>query len=1049
MKAKIVLALIGSLLASAVSPSQPANATDSAAAASATGTITGRVQNVATGQYLNNARVSLQGTTQVVFTDSFGEYTLVGVRSGPVVLDVFYTDLDPAQVPLTVVAGRTITRDVTLTSVARYGKDASAVRLDAFVVTSDRETDAQAIATNEQRFAPNLKNVMSTDSLGDVYGSSVGEFLKFMPGVLGELDDSQVIGVSVRGIGAGMTNVTADGVPSSNMWVGPTRNVDLRSMALNDVSRIEVTKVPTPAIPADSLGGSVNLVAKSALERSGLSFRYSLNFVGIHENLTLKKTPHSYLDRKDYNVHPGLNLDFTWPVTKTFGIVLTGMTTRFYNEKHFSRTTWANTGTGGNLAGVSITNPYLQQYLLQGGPQFLTRNTLSLKADWKVAPHSVLSLGQTINRSTSWVGTYQMVWNAGNNGTPTLATGAAATFGPDFTRGALGRGAITTQGADQRLDQTTDNTNLTYRYDDGRWKAEAGVSRSASGFKRRYTDAGFFMRTFATNNRPIRVNFLNVGPDKPEAIEVYDGDNQRFDWHDLSNYMGTTAQNMPAKNRGQYHSAYVNLRRRLDWFSFPAAVQAGGSKRVQMQDTTQENENLTFRGPDGNTPGASMAPYAMQVYRNMDDHYGISGIQWVSTRRAWEASQRNPLLYTKTLAQQFAELNAAIDGYEYIEETVNAAYLQAEAGFFKNRLRVLGGVRFEQTVDDGQGGFTDADAVWQRDARGNYVRNAAGQRMRRPEAGAVNSLEQIALTRRWRGARGHREYDGSYPSLHFNFDATDHFLLRAAYARTYGRPNFSDLIPRVVATPADINLNDPTPLTGRGTLSIRNTALKPWTANNYDLSAEYYTKQGGLFSAGLFMKDITNFFGNASRLATQADLAELGLDPEYLDWNIVTKFNMGDTRIKGAEINCKQSLRGLGRWGSYFTVFVNFTRLRFGGNPSGSFTSFIPRSGNWGATFSSKRIAVTARWNYRCLDKRGPQTAFGSDGFQYYKARTNLDLNASYQLTPRLSLAASVNNLFNVPHTVLNYGSQTPTYARQFQTGEFGVGLAVGLRGSF
>jgi TonB-dependent receptor len=1047
MKKKSPLALLGIWLGLTITAGPSANAADSSVS---TGTITGRVQNIVTGQYLNNARVSIKGTAQTVFTDNFGGYTLVGVRSGPAVLEVFYTDLDLAQIPLNVGAGSTVTRDVGLTSVARYGKDADAVKLDPFVVTSDRETDAQAIATNEQRFAPNIKNVMATDSLGDVYGSSVGEFLKFMPGVIGEMDDSQVVGVSVRGIGGGMTAVTVDGVPSSNMWVGPTRNVDLRSMALNDVSRIEVTKVPTPSSPADSLGGSVNMVGKSAFERSAMEFRYSVNLVGIHENLTLKKTPHSYLDRKDYNVHPGFNFDFTWPITKTFGIVLTGMTTRFYNEKHFSRNTWANTGTGTNLSSASISNPYLQQYLLQGGPQFLTRNTLSLKADWKVTAHSVLSLGQTINRSTSWVGTYQMVWNASTNGTPTAATGVAATFAPTFTRGATGRGAMTTQGADQRLDQTTDNTNLTYRYDDGWWKLEAGLSRSASGFKRRYADAGFFLRALATNNRPIRINFLNIGPDKPGTIEVFDDNNQPFVWGELSNYIGTTALSQPAANRAQYNTGYLNLRRRFDFLPFPTALQVGGSKRVQTSDTTQRTESVTFSGPDGRSGAtASMAPYAMQVYKDMDDHFGFHGIQWLSTRRAWEAYQSNPLLYTKTLAQQFADLNAAIDGYEFIEETVNAAYLQAEAGLFRNRLHVLGGVRFEQTVDDGQGGFTDADAVWQRDARGNYIRNAAGARIRKPEAGAVNSPEQIAVTRRWRGALAHRTYDGYYPSLHLTFDATEDVLVRAAYARTYGRPAFSDIIPRVVATPADLEPNDPTPITGRGTLSIRNTALIPWTADNFDLSAEYYTPQGGLFSAGVFRKDITNFFGSSSRIAKEADIAALGLDPDYLDWNIVTKFNAGDARITGAEINFKHSLRALGRWGSYFTVFANFTKLNLSGNPSASFTSFIPKSGNWGGTFSSKRFTMTARWNYRGLEKLSQAAAFGSDGYQYFKARTKIDLNASYQLTRKLSLVANVNNLLNEPNTNLIYGSQTPAYARQFQKGEFGIGLAVGLRGKF
>ena len=54
------------------------------ATAQSTGSIRGRVLNVATGQYLNNARVTLKGTDHTVFTSRDGSYILV---NGPVVKD--------------------------------------------------------------------------------------------------------------------------------------------------------------------------------------------------------------------------------------------------------------------------------------------------------------------------------------------------------------------------------------------------------------------------------------------------------------------------------------------------------------------------------------------------------------------------------------------------------------------------------------------------------------------------------------------------------------------------------------------------------------------------------------------------------------------------------------------------------------------------------------------------------------------------------------------------------------------------------------------------
>ncbi|MBL9209269.1 MAG: carboxypeptidase regulatory-like domain-containing protein, partial [Opitutaceae bacterium] len=77
---------------------------DSVAARStpaAAGSITGRVQNAVIGRYLPNARIAVKGTDLVALTDEFGAYRLSAVPAGPVVLEVYYTGLDPQQVALT------------------------------------------------------------------------------------------------------------------------------------------------------------------------------------------------------------------------------------------------------------------------------------------------------------------------------------------------------------------------------------------------------------------------------------------------------------------------------------------------------------------------------------------------------------------------------------------------------------------------------------------------------------------------------------------------------------------------------------------------------------------------------------------------------------------------------------------------------------------------------------------------------------------------------------------------------------------------------------
>jgi len=233
-------------------------------------------------------------------------------------------------------------------------------------------------------------------------------------------------------------------------------------------------------------------------------------------------------------------------------------------------------------------------------------------------------------------------------------------------------------------------------------------------------------------------------------------------------------------------------------------------------------------------------------------------------------------------------------------------------------------------------------------------------------------MEETRLTRRERAYTAQRSYDGYYPSIHLTHTLLENLQVRLAWARTFGRPDFPDIIPTATIQETDLatgELNDPS--VARGDITVTNTGLKPWTANNYDLSIEYYTPQGGTISAGVFRKDIADFFGDKVVVATEEDLAALDLDSRYLGWNLTTKFNSGDARISGVELSVQQSLRSLGLWGRHFSVFANATKLRLRGDPHASFASFVPEVANWGIQFNWKRLTLMPRWNYRPRIDRG------------------------------------------------------------------------------
>lgn len=1042
-----LLAVLFLLLAPAAVPSLRAQAP----ATAATGTVTGRVQNADNGRFLNNARVAVRGTDRVAFTDESGTYRLTGLPAGPVTLDVFYTGLVPQPVAVEVPPQGVAERHVDLRGTPDPAAGGGAIRLDAFRVSTSRETNSDAIAINEQRFAPNVKNVIAADAFGEVTDGNVGEFLKFLPGITAEYDaesGSSVSSVAVRGFPTSMAVVSGDGMQMANTGnpQGSSRVFQFTQVSMNNIARLEVTKSPTPSTPADSMSGSINLVSKSSFERKTAQLRYSASLTGNQHHLSLREQPHTP-DRNVQMVRPSASFDYTLPVTRNFGLVVTGQTQNRYMWQQLALKAYNATAAG---TGASYAKPFLQQFQLPASPRLNSRTSAGLRADWRVSTNGVLSVNFEGGRFVSDRSSTSAAFDTGTSATPTVAGGVPLTYGDSFTSGATGRGSVSLMGlhASVRHQLDTRAGTTRYRLDNGDWRVEAGLGYSFSEGGYQDTRHGRF-RTLGTALRnPARVVLADVDQDRPRSIQLYDNAGGAVDFFNLENYRLNTAASTPRYIRDDMVTAKLDVRRTLPFLAFPAALQLGGSERVQRRDVRRESIAWTYAGPDGNTATIdSPAPYGMTTYVGQTESYGFRNMPWISVYKAWQAYQANPVLWTKTPAQVVAEETFRLNNSEHLSEGVRAFYAQAEAGFFHNRLRLLTGVRFERTATRGEGVLADPNAVWLRDPDGTYAHTASGARIRQPAAGAVGSMDELRLVRFERAAHAARTYDGYYPSLHLTWNIRENLQARASFARTYGRPDFTNIVPNSTIEENDLETStDPRQLPGR--ITIRNTGLKPWSADNVDVSLEYYTDNGGLFSVGGFHKEIRRFFGSATRVADAASLAELGLGPEYAGWELITQFNLpGVARVRGLEANARHSLAPLGTWGRPFQVFANVTKLELVGSQQANFSAFIPESASWGASWNRAPFSLLAKWNYRGQQRNGPVAAV--NGFQYGQARTTVDLNAEWQVRRTIGLFLSAQNLFNVPEVLLRFGPDTPGYARRYQVTTYGVQLSAGLRGTF
>ncbi len=376
-----------------------------------------------------------------------------------------------------------------------------------------------------------------------------------------------------------------------------------------------------------------------------------------------------------------------------------------------------------------------------------------------------------------------------------------------------------------------------------------------------------------------------------------------------------------------------------------------------------------------------------------------------------------------------------------ITERVSAAYVRTDFRLLNNRLWIVAGARFEHTADIGAGPLNDINAQYQRNPDGSYVRNAAGARVLLP--GDALTLRKLRYQER--GARSDRTYSGYYPSVNASYTITENLILRAAYAKTLGRPNLNFIIPGTTISDPDA---------ASPTITVNNVGLKPWTATSYDLSIESYQIKNGFGSVGIFQKDIKDFFGVVNTAATPALLELYGLesDPTLLTYDISTRNNIGDAKITGVEFSYRQALTFLPKWARGFQVFVNATKLNLSGANTADFSGYNPKTASGGINFVRSRFAIKGTISY-IGDTRTAAVASSAtiptETFNYQAKRTRIGLNAQYSLTKRYSLYGSVVDLGGFVQDLQRYAPNTPDYAKGMRRQELGFYTNIGIRGEF
>jgi outer membrane receptor protein involved in Fe transport len=218
------------------------------------GIITGRATD-ASGAILQGAQVGLQQSTATMVTDRQGEFTFTDLAPGSYTVTISYVGFSPFSGSVTVAAGQAAHMEAVLT-VASKGEE--------IVVTADRP-HGEAEAINRERASDNILNVLPSGVIRSLPNANIADAVGRLPSVTLERDEGEGKYVQIRGTEPRLNNLTVDGItiPAPEAAV---RQVKLDTIPADIVEAVEINKTLSANQDADAIGGSVNLVTKTAGE---------------------------------------------------------------------------------------------------------------------------------------------------------------------------------------------------------------------------------------------------------------------------------------------------------------------------------------------------------------------------------------------------------------------------------------------------------------------------------------------------------------------------------------------------------------------------------------------------------------------------------------------------------------------------------------------------------------------------------------------------------------------------------------------------------------
>ncbi len=234
--------------------------------------LSGKVTDADDKLSLPGAMIVIESEKKYTTSGYTGDFEFLNLNAGTYQVSVKYIGYTSITQEITVVSGKK--------NVLNFSLKVSGTELNEVVVGDNLKGQAKAL--NQQKNNKNIGNVISSDQVGRFPDANVGDALKRVPGITMQNDQGEARNIIIRGLAPSLNSVTLNGdrIPSAE---GDNRNVQMDLIPSDMISTIQVSKTLTPDMDADAIGGSVNLVTRSAPNGERISATLAGGYLPIRD----------------------------------------------------------------------------------------------------------------------------------------------------------------------------------------------------------------------------------------------------------------------------------------------------------------------------------------------------------------------------------------------------------------------------------------------------------------------------------------------------------------------------------------------------------------------------------------------------------------------------------------------------------------------------------------------------------------------------------------------------------------------------------------------